>query len=281
MTVSFAGLALASPVLIASGCGGTGRELTAYADLSALGGFVTRSITLDPREGGPVPRVLETASGFVHAVGLHNPGLDRFLTSELPWLAQHKVRTFVSVAGNTLGEYAELARRLGRAPGLSGIEVNLADPEMAELGLFDSREPFQAARVVASIRRELPRGLPLLAKLGCDPTRVVEAARSVAEAGADAVVLGAALPALLPDGRVGGLSGPAIRPVALRCVRDVHSALPELLLVGAGGITCAADARAFVAAGATAVQIGSGLLHDPTCAARAAAELHSSEGDEQ
>jgi dihydroorotate dehydrogenase (NAD+) catalytic subunit len=281
VTVSFAGLALASPVMVASGCGGTGRELTAYADLSALGGFVTRSITLDPREGGPVPRVVETASGFVHAVGLHNPGLDRFLTSELPWLAQNKVRTFVSVSGNTLGEYAELARRLGRAPGLSGIEVNLGDPEAAELGLFDAREPFQAARVVAAIRRELPRGLPVLAKLGCDPTRVVEAARSVAEAGADAVVLGAALPALLPDGRVGGLSGPGIRSVALRCVHDVHSALPELLLVGAGGITSAADARAFLAAGATAVQIGSGLLHDPTCAARTAAELHLSEGDEQ
>ena len=118
-----------------------------------------------------MPRVVETASGFVHAVGLHNPGLDGFLVSELPWLAQHKVRTFVSVAGATLGEYAELARRLGRAPGLSGIEVNLADPESAQLGLFDAREPFQAARVVSTIRRELPRGLPVLAKLGCDPTR--------------------------------------------------------------------------------------------------------------
>jgi dihydroorotate dehydrogenase (NAD+) catalytic subunit len=281
VTVSFAGLALASPVMIASGCGGTGRELTAYTDLSTLGGFVTRSITLDPREGGPVPRVVETPSGFVHAVGLHNPGLDGFLMSELPWLAQHKVRTFVSVAGAALGEYAELARRLGRAPGLSGIEVNLADPESARLGLFDAREPFQAARVVSTIRRELPRGLPVLAKLGCDPTRVVEAARTVVEAGADAVVLGTSLPALMPDGRVGGLSGPAVRPVALRCVYDVHSALPELLLVGAGGITCAADARAYLAAGATAVQIGSGLLHDPTCAARTAAELHLPEGEER
>jgi dihydroorotate dehydrogenase (NAD+) catalytic subunit len=280
MTVTFAGLALASPVMVASGCGGTGRELAAYSDLSTLGGFVTRSITLDPREGGPVPRVVESASGFVHALALHNPGLDRFLTSELPWLAQNKVRTFVSVAGATLGEYAELARRLGRAPGLSGIEVSLADPETAELGMFDAREPFQAARVVSTIRRELPRGLPVLAKLGCDPTRVVEAARTVAEAGADAVVLAGSLPALLPDGRVGGLSGPAILPVALRCVRDVHSALPELLLVGAGGITTAADARAFLAAGATAVQIGSALLHDPTCAAKAAAEIDQSRGEQ-
>jgi dihydroorotate dehydrogenase (NAD+) catalytic subunit len=241
---------------------------------------VTRSITLDPRESGPTPRVVESPSGFVHALGLFNPGLDRFLMSELPWLAQNKVRTFVSVAGATLGEYAELARRLGRAPGLSGLEVSLADPESAELGMFDAREPFQAARVVATVRRELPRGLPVLVKLGCDPTRVVESARSVAEAGADAVVLGSALPALLPDGRVGGLSGPAILPVALRCVRDVHSALPELLLVGAGGITSAADARAFLSAGATAVQIGSGLLHDPTCAARTAAELQLPEGEQ-
>jgi dihydroorotate dehydrogenase (NAD+) catalytic subunit len=281
MTVTFAGLALASPVMVASGCGGTGRELAAYSGLSRLGGFVTRSITLDPRESGPAPRVVESASGFVHAIGLHNPGLDRFLTSELPWLAQNKVRTFVSVAGATLGEYAELARRLGRAPGLSGLEVSLADPESAETGRFDTREPFQAARVVSTLRRELPRGLPILAKLGSDPTRVVEAARTVAEAGADAVVLGTSLPALLDDGRVAGLSGPAIRPVALRCVRDVHSALPELLLVGTGGITSADHARAFLAAGATAVQVGSGLLHDPTCAARIAAELDQPEGDEQ
>lgn len=277
MSVELAGLTLPSPVMVAAGCGGTGRELAAYADLAALGGFVTRTLTQDPREGGRSPRVVETPSGFVNAIGLHNPGLDRFLTTELPWLAQQRARTFVSVAGATLGEYAELARRLGAAPGVAGLEVNVSVPDAKALGIFDAREPFQAARVVATVRKELPRGVLLAVKLAADPLRVVETARAAAEAGADALVLVNAVAALLPDGRPGGLSGPAIRPVALRCVHDVHSALPEVPLVGVGGIGSAADVRAFLAAGATAVQVGSALLHDPTCAARIAAEL---EGDQ-
>lgn len=271
--VRLAGVALASPVIVAAGCGGTGRELDALGGLAGVGAFTTRSITLDPRDGATGRRVHETAAGFVHATGLQNPGLDQFLATELPWLAAHGVRTFVSVAAGSLGEYADLARRLGNAPGVDGIELNLSAPDAVELGLFDAREPFQAARVVAAVRRDLPGRVPVLAKLGHDPARVVEVARAVAEAGADAVVLGNALPALLPDGRVAGLSGPAIHPVALRCVHDVRTALPDLTVVAAGGATSAADVRAFLAAGAVAVQIGAGLLHDPTCAARAAADL--------
>jgi dihydroorotate dehydrogenase (NAD+) catalytic subunit len=277
MSIELAGVSLPSSVMVAAGCGGTGRELAPYADLAALGGFVTRTLTQDPREGARAPRVAESPSGFVHATGLHNPGLDRFLTTELPWLAQQRVRTFVSIAGATLGEYAELARRLGTAPGVAGIEVNVSVPDAKALGVFDAREPFQAARVVTAVRKEVPRGVVLTAKLAADPLRVVETARAVAEAGAGALVLVNGLAALLPDGRPGGLSGSAVRPVALRCVHDVHSALPEVPLVGVGGIGTAADARAFRAAGATAVQIGSALLHDPTCAARIAAEL---EGDQ-
>jgi dihydroorotate dehydrogenase (NAD+) catalytic subunit len=269
MTVDLAGLTLAGPVLVASGCGGTGRELAPYGDLTRLGAFVTRTLTLDPRDGGPAPRVVETDAGFARAAGLANPGLERFLTSELPWLAQQGIRTFVSVAAGSPAEYAELARRLGQAPGVSGIEVNLA----AEPETFDAREPFQAARAVAAVRAEVPRGVLVLAKLGPDPVRLVEVARTVAEAGADAVVLVNAAPALLPDGREGWLSGPAIRPLARRAVHDVHTALPDLPLVGVGGIASTADARAFLAAGATAVQVGSALLSDPTVALRIAAEL--------
>ncbi|KQY64256.1 MULTISPECIES: nitronate monooxygenase [unclassified Nocardioides] len=262
---------LANPVMTASGCGGTGRELADFDALDAVGAFVTRSITLDPRPGSLPPRVVETPSGLVHTIGLQNPGLDQFLTRELPWLAARRTRTFVSVAGSTLGEYADLGRRLGRSPGVTGIEVNLSEP--GDLGLFDTREPFQAARVVQAVRRDLPPGLPVIAKLAPDPTRIVETARAIAEAGADAVVLGNAAPALMPDGRPAGLSGPAIRPLALRCVHDVHAELPDLPLIGTGGITTADDARAFLAAGAFAVQIGTALLHDPTTAARIAAEL--------
>jgi dihydroorotate dehydrogenase (NAD+) catalytic subunit len=276
MSVQVAGLTLASRVMVASGCGGTGRELAPYVDLATLGAFVTRSLTLDAREGNPMPRVAETPSGFVHAVGLQNPGLDSFLALELPWLAQQKVRTFVSVAGASLGELAEVARRLGTAPGVSGVELNLSQPDGTELGLFDAREPFQAARVVGTVRRELPRGVALTAKLAADPIRVVESARLCAEAGVDALVLVNAVPALMPDGRPAGLSGPAIAPLARRCIADVRAALPDLPLIGAGGVATAADARTLLAAGADAVQVGSALLHDPTVAARLAAEL---EGD--
>jgi dihydroorotate dehydrogenase (NAD+) catalytic subunit len=268
-------LSLSTPVLVASGCGGTGRELAAYGDLAELGGFVTRSISRDPRPGVTGRRIAETASGFVNAIGLQNPGIDGFLATELPWLVRQGAQVVVSIVGATLGEYSELTRRLAHAPGVSGVEVNLSVPGAAGLGIFDVREPIHAASVVAAVRRDLPRDLPVLAKLRPETARIVEAARTVAEAGADAVVLVNAAPALMPDGRPGGLSGPAIKPIALRCVHDVHEALPELPIVGVGGITTAADARDFLAAGAVAVQIGSGLLHDPTTAARIAAELRS------
>ena len=273
--VELAGLVLASPVLVAAGCGGTGRELAAYGPLADLGGFVTRSITLDPRLGGPAPRIAETPSGLVHAVGLPNPGLQPFLATELPWLAQQGTRVIVSIAGGSLGEYAELARRLGSAPGVSALEVNLSSPDAGDAGVLDAREPFHAASVVSAVVRDLPRGLPVLAKLRSDPVRVVETARMVLDAGAAAVVVGNALPAAMPDGRQAGLSGPAIGPLALRCVAEVCAALPAAQVVGAGGIVSADHARSFLAAGATAVQVGTALLHDPTTAARLAAELRA------
>jgi dihydroorotate dehydrogenase (NAD+) catalytic subunit len=270
VTVELAGLTLASPLLVASGCGGTGRELLPYLGeqgLAALGGFVTRSITLDARAGGPAPRVVETPSGLLHATGLPNPGIDLFLATELPWLARQDTRVVVSVAGRTIGEYAELARRLGRSPGLAAIEVNV---DALETG---SGEPFQAGSVVAAVKRDLPRGLPVLVKIRPDLVRVVETVRVVLEAGADVVVVGTAQPAALPDGRPAGLSGPAVRPLALRCVTEVCAAFPAAQVVGGGGIATAADARSFLAAGAVAVQVGAALLHDPTTAARLAADL--------
>ena len=234
---------------------------------------MTRSITVSARPGGPTPRIVETPSGLVHAVGLQNPGLDHFLATELPWLVQRGVRVFVSIVGRSLGDYAELARRLGRSPGVAGIEVNLAEPDALTSGVFDVREPFHAASVVSAVQRDLPRGMPVLAKLRSDVLRVVEAARTVLDAGAAAVVVGGALPATMPDGRPGGLSGPAIRPLALRCVAEVHAAVPDAQIVGVGGIVTADDARAYLAAGATAVQVGSALLHDPTTATRLVADL--------
>ena len=273
MTLSLAGLTLPNPILVAAGCGGTGKELGQYGALADLGGFVTRSITVNARPGGRAPRIAETPSGLVNAIGLQNPGVDHFLATELPWLVQEGARVFVSIAGKSLGEYAELARRLGRSPGIAGVEVNLSAPDATGTGVFDVREPFHAASVVSTVQRDLPRGMPAIAKLRPDVGRVVESARTVLEAGAAAVVVGNALPAAMPDGRPGGLSGPAVRPVALRCVSEVHAEVPEAQIIGCGGVDDADAVRSFLAAGATAVQVGSALLHDPTTAARLSAEF--------
>ncbi len=210
-----------NPVMVAAGCGGTGRELAPYVDPARLGAFVTRSLTIAPRAGNAPPRIVETPSGLINAVGLQNPGVEEFLATELPWLVEHGVTVVVSVAGSSLGEYAELARRVGRAPGVSAVEVNVSAPAADVTGVFDVREPFHAGGAVAAVRRELPRDVPVIAKLRSDVVRVVEAARTVVDAGAAAVVVGNALPAGMPDGRPGGLSGPAIRPLALRCVAEV------------------------------------------------------------
>jgi len=262
-----------NPVLSASGCGGSGRDLAAYGDLSALGGFVTGSVTLQPRPGGAEPRIVESPSGLVNAVGLQNPGVTGFLRDDLAPLLELGATVVVSIAGHSLGEYAELARTLGRTPGVAALEVNLSVPDPVGSGLFDVREPFQVGSVIGSCRRDLRDGVLLLAKVRSDVTRVVETARAAVEAGADAVVVGNALPAALPDGRPGGLSGPAIGPQALRCVAEVVRALPQTPVIGCGGIMDADDARAHLAAGARAVQVGTALFHDPTTAFRIAAEL--------
>lgn len=261
------------PVLTASGCGGTGRELAAYGDLGTLGGFVTRSLTLHPRPGAPAPRLAETPSGLVNAVGLPNPGVAAFLAEELPVLLDLGATVVASVAGSTLGEYAEVSRALARAEGVAALEVNLSAPDPAGSGVVDVREPFQAGSVVAACRRDLPAGVLLLAKVRCDVLRVAETARSVVDAGADAVVVGNAQPAAMPDGRPGGLSGPALLPMALRCVAEVARALPHVTVVGCGGVATPADARFLLDAGATAVEVGTASFHDPTTAFRIAAAL--------
>jgi dihydroorotate dehydrogenase (NAD+) catalytic subunit len=260
-------------VLTAAGCGGTGRDLAAYGDLGTLGGFVTRSVTRLARPGGDPPRLVESPSGLVNAIGLQNPGVEAFLRDELPPLVDSGAAVVVSIAGHSLGEYAELSRSIGRAPGVTAVEVNLSAPDPVGSGLFDAREPFQAASVVGSCRRDLGAGVVLLAKIRSDVSRVAETARAVVGAGADAVVVGNALPAAMPDGRPGGLSGPAIRPQALRCVSEVVRALPDAAVVGCGGIMDVADAQAFLAAGARSVQVGTALFHDPTTAFRIAQQL--------
>lgn len=271
-------LALATPVMVAAGCGGTGRELEPFLDLGALGGFVTRSVTLDPRAGGRPPRAVETPAGLLSDTGLQGPGLQGFLASELPWLAQRQVRTVVSIAGRNLGEWAELARRVGLSPGVSAVEVNLAWPA----GSVAGRDSYQAGKVVAAVRRDMPRGVQVLAKVACDAHTVVDVTRAVVKAGADAVVVGHGLPGLVLDpatlapalGEHGGsLGGPAVLPVTLRCLWEVHAVMPEVPLVGSGGVRSGLDVLAMLAAGASAVQVGTTVLQDPGAPRRIAAEL--------
>ena len=189
---------------------------------------MTRSISVAARAGGPMPRIVETPSGLVNAVGLQNPGLDHFLATELPWLVQQGARVVVSVVGRSLGEYAELARRLGRSPGVAGIEVNLSVPDAAGSGVLDVREPFHAASVVSAVRRDVPRDL---AGAGQGPSRPGPRRRErphrPRRRRRPPSSSATRCPAAMPDGRPGGLSGPAIRPLALRCVAEVVAALPD------------------------------------------------------
>jgi dihydroorotate dehydrogenase (NAD+) catalytic subunit len=272
LTTTVAGLTMPSPVMTAAGCAGTGRELAAYLDPAALGAFTTRTITLDPRPGAPAPRVADTPGGVLTDTGLQNPGLQGFLTSELPWLAQQQVRTVVSITAASLGEYAELARRLGTSPGVDAIEVNLA-------GL--DADAYQAGKVLHVVRRDVPRGITVLAKLRPGPG-VADVAGSVVRNGADAVVLVHGFPGLLFDpatlrpvlgAGTGSVSGPAVLAQALRCVWDVHAALPDVPVVGAGGVRTGFDVLQMLLAGATAVQVGSVLMNDPSAPPRIVEEL--------
>ncbi len=281
LATELAGLRLPSPVLTAAGCGGTGRELARFTDLLTLGAFVTRTVTLDARPGVPAPRLVATAAGVLHETGEQNPGHLGFLATELPWLAQQRVRTVVSIAGATLAELAELARRVGEAPGVSAVEVDLSASDRDRQGRAFGAHAHQTGKALAVVRREVPRGVPVLAKLVPEAS-VVDVGRAAVEHGADALVLSHGLPGLALDRDTwrpalaagsGRLSGPAVHPVAVERVWQVHAALPAVPLVGVGGIRTGYDALEMLLAGATAVQVGSALLRDPSAAARITEEL--------
>lgn len=283
MSVELAGLRLGNPVLTASGCAASGRELAQLGDLTALGALVTKSVMLAPRAGRGTPRMDETPSGMLNAIGLQGPGIDLFCERDLPWLAERGVCTIVSIAGGTVDEYAELAKRLGDAEGVAGVEVNISCPNVEDRGQVFACHTEPAAAVVTAVRRELPPRVPVLAKLSPDVTDLVGIARACVNAGADALTLVNTLLGMSVDtrtmrpvlsGATGGLSGPAIRPVALRCVWQVHAAMPDVPLVGVGGIRTGEDALGFLAAGASAVQLGTVLFSDPAAPARVRDELH-------
>ncbi len=282
LSIDLAGGALPNPVMTASGCAAAGRELDQFFDVSELGAVVTKSIMRDSRSGRPTPRMAETPSGMLNSIGLQGPGIDSFLANDLPWLTRRGARTVVSIAGSAVGEYAELANRVGASAGVSAIEVNISCPNVENRGLVFACDPAPASSVISAVRREVPAEIPVFAKLSPDVTDIVTIADAVMSAGATGLsmintLLGIAID---PDtlrpvlgGVTGGLSGPAVRPVALRCVWQVHAAMPDVPIIGIGGIRTGFDALEFLLAGATAVQVGTVIFHDPSAPMRIVSEL--------
>ena len=280
MTTDLASLTLPNPVLTASGCAANGPELGQFLDVSALGAFVTKSVMALPRSGRPTPRMAETPSGMLNSIGLQGPGIDAFIAKDLPWLAAQDARVVVSIAGSSVEEYAKLAQKLRGKPGMSMLEVNISCPNVADRGQVFACNPRAAAEVIDAVRRSST--VPVFAKLSPDVTDIVQVADAVVAAGAHGLsvintLLGMAIDtdSLQPvlGGRTGGLSGPAIRPVAVRCVWQLHEAMPHVPILGMGGIRSGRDALEFILAGASAVSIGTAVFGDPTAPVRVLAEL--------
>lgn len=281
MTTTLGSLTVPDPVFTASGCAAAGQELAAYNDLSAIGGVVTKSIQLTPRAGRATPRMAETPSGMLNSIGLQGPGIDVFIKRDLGWLEEHGVRAVVSIAGSSIDDYAKLATKLRSKP-LAMIEVNISCPNVADRGQVFACDPIAAAAVVAAVRRASPPGLPIFAKLSPDVTDIVSIAKACVDAGAAGLSLINTSLGMVIDtdtmrpalaGVTGGLSGPAIRPLALRCVWQVHEALPDVPIFGIGGIRTGLDALQFILAGASAVQVGTVIFNDPGAPARVSREL--------
>jgi dihydroorotate dehydrogenase (NAD+) catalytic subunit len=282
MSTYLAGLELHSPVLTASGCAAAGRELDQFFDITSIGGVVTKSIMLNARSGRPTPRMAETPSGMLNSIGLQGPGIEAFLDKDLEWLRQRGARAVVSIAGGSVDEYTRLAAKLRHVSDVAAIEVNISCPNVESRGQVFACDPHAAADVVTAVRRNTNPGIPVFAKLSPDVTDIVAIARSVVDAGADGLSMINTLLGMVIDvdtmrpalaGVTGGLSGPAIRPVAVRCVYQVHAAMPDVPILGMGGIRTGLDALEFVLAGASAVSVGTVTFHDPSAPSRVAREL--------
>lgn len=269
-----AGLRLANPVLTASGTFGYGSEFADFIDLDRLGGFIVKGTTLEPREGNDAPRMVETPSGMINAVGLQNKGVDYFVEHIYPTLTRYKSEIIVNVSGKSVADYQETARRLAPLERIRAIEVNISCPNVKAGGMAFGTTCAGAAEVTAAVRKAWPRHM--MVKLSPNVTDITEIAAAVESAGADSVSLINTLLAMVVDVErrrpavstvTGGLSGPAVRPVAVRMVWQVARRV-GIPVVGLGGITCADDALQFIMAGASAVQIGTYNFVDPACAVK-------------
>jgi dihydroorotate dehydrogenase (NAD+) catalytic subunit len=261
-----------SPLFTASGCASSGKELAQFFDLREIGAVVTKSVMSKPRHGRPTPRMAETPSGMINSIGLQGPGIDAFLSHDLPWLVSQKARVIVSIAGETVEEYATLARKVRSAPGISALEVNISCPNVENRGLVFACDPEASRRVIDGVRKTLGGELPIIAKLSPDVTDLVSIAKGVVDAGADGLALINTVLSMVINldtmrpqlaGKTGGLSGPAIRPIAVRAIYQVHEALPHVPILGMGGVSSGRDAFELILAGAKGVSIGTASFGDP------------------
>jgi len=271
-----------APIFTASGCAGSGKELSQFFDLNELGAVVTKSISVRPRSGRATPRMAETPSGMLNSIGLQGPGIDDFLAVDIPWLQSKGARVVVSISGETVEEYATLARKLRGVNSLYGIEVNISCPNVENRGLVFACDPVASRAVLEAVRRNIGGDYPIIAKLSPDVTDIVSIAREVVAAGADGLalintVLGMVIDvdAIRPKlaGITGGLSGPAIRPIAVRAIYQVHSALPNTPILGMGGVASGKDALEMIFAGASGISVGTATFGNPTAVTKIKEEL--------
>jgi dihydroorotate dehydrogenase (NAD+) catalytic subunit len=269
MQVDIGGVVLKNPVMTASGTFGYAREFDGLVDLGCLGGIIVKGLSLEPSKGNPPPRIVETPGGMLNAIGLENVGVEAFIQEKLPFLRSQPVPVFANIYGQTIEAYAELALRLDDVEGVAGLEINISCPNVKAGGIAFGSDSRSAHRVVRAVRKKTR--LPVMVKLSPNVTDIVEIAKSVEAAGADSVSLINTLTGMAIDARTrrpvlanitGGLSGPAIKPVALRMVWQVAGQV-NIPVIGVGGIMNAEDAVEFLIAGARAVQVGTANFINP------------------
>ena len=269
LAVELPGLSLKNPVIPASGCFGFGREFAEYYDLSRLGSIMIKAATEEARVGNPTPRVAETPGGMLNAIGLQNPGVDKIMEHEFPFLEQYDLPIIANVAGKTLEEYVAVAKKISRAKNVAALEINISCPNAKEGGIAFGTDATVAAQLTRAIKEVST--VPVYIKLSPNVTNVVEIAKAVEEAGADGITMINTLLGMRFDMKTGkpilangtgGLSGPAIKPVALRMIHDVYKAV-NIPIIGMGGIETAEDVLEFFYAGASAVAVGTANFINP------------------
>ena len=275
LEVQLGNVKLSNPVLVASGTFAAGREGAEFVDLAQLGGIIVKSMTVTPWRGKPTPRMCETPSGMLNAIGIQNKGVDHFITEDLPWLVKKRATVVASIAGNTVDEFVKVADKLRTgAQQIVAVEVNISCPNLEDRNNMFAHSPQAAADVVRAVK-EAMRRVAVWPKLSPNVTSITEIAGAVLEAGADGISLVNTVFGMAIDvetrrpklaGTIGGLSGPAIRPIAVRAIHEVHRAWPTVPIVGQGGVASATDALEMILAGASAVAVGTANFVNPSSA---------------